>query len=56
MPEHRRRRSRKGSWLNRIPRHAWILVEVLVTVLIVHYVRIPVSDLLPLLKLFMQLT
>jgi hypothetical protein len=52
MTKHHVRDSRRGSWQGRIPRHVWILIEVLATNLVLHYVRIPVSDFLTLFKLF----
>ena len=54
MTKHRAKRSSKGSWPSRIPRHVWILIEVLATILVLHYLHIPVSDFFPLFKLFTQ--
>jgi hypothetical protein len=54
MTKRRMRHLRKSSWLGCIPHHVWILVEVLATILVLHYVHIPVSDILPLIKLFTQ--
>ncbi len=48
----RSRRWRNLPWWYRIPTHVWILVEVLVTILILHYTHISISDLLRLFRLF----
>ncbi|MFL5626717.1 MAG: hypothetical protein ACJ788_14120 [Ktedonobacteraceae bacterium] len=48
-----RHRQSKPSWLRRIPRQVWVLVEVLTIVLVLHYVNIPINDVLPLLKLYL---
>ncbi len=56
MAKRHARHSRKGSWLGHIPRHVWILIEVLATILVLHYAHIPVNDILPLFRLFMQET
>ena len=47
------RRRQGGSWWQRIPPHFKVLIEVLAVALVLHYVKIPVNEVLPLLKLYM---
>lgn len=46
------RRRQGGSWWQRIPPHVRVLIEVLAVALVLHYVKIPVNDVLPLFKLY----
>lgn len=51
MTPHIRRKSsvhcpRRRSILQRIPRQVWVLLEVLSTILILHYAHISISDFL----------
>ena len=54
MSKRRAPRSRKGSWTSRVPRHVWVFIEVLALILALHYVPIPVSDILLLITVFTQ--
>jgi len=46
---HHRYHSRLGCG---IPRQIWVLIEVLIVALVLHYAHIPIEDILPLIKLF----
>ncbi len=41
----------RHSWRSRVPQHVWLLGEVLVLLLVLHYVPMPLYDLLPLIKM-----
>jgi|GEM_PF-5146765 len=56
-PTHRSssaRRPRRRSIVQRIPRQFWVLLEVLSTILILHYAHISISDFLHLFNLLTQ--
>jgi hypothetical protein len=41
----------KRFWWNHVPRHIWLLGEILALLLALHYFPVPLSELLPLIKL-----
>ena len=50
-----KQRHRRSGQMRRlsIPRHAWVLLEVLVTVLVLHYSHISMNELVSLLRMFL---